>query len=224
MNEEQLLDWHYRADAGLTRLKQRLRVEAKPRRRFEGFSRRLVAVAALVLVLFGLANGLGPLPVNGGEEVVGVLGPFAQAIPAPARGGPEALKLDRGLGQPVNLTLEVFNLDKRPRTLLVGGLRTSLQLELSGPGVIRLSSADLKDVTPPFLMEQAVRLEPGARFSLAIPYLIGGRRGALEGVSWNRPGRYTLKVLYRVTSLDDLGRERDLYVHGGDYSFTVPPP
>ncbi len=100
-----------------------------------------------------------------------------------------------------------------------------LRLDLRGPGVVTRFGSSLSDgSTPPFLVEQSVQLEPGGRFVLPIPHLIGGRHGALQGVYWNRPGRYTLQAIYRVIAVDDLGRGRDLYVRAAPISFEVPPP
>ena len=235
MNEEPIeaqLDWHFRADAGLERLRRRLRAEAKPRPSVVPFVRRFAAVAALLLVTFGLTGKFAPLPDGERSDVVAVLHGTDREAVAPARGGlePKAMaqsRFQRALpeGPRVDLSLEVINTGGRPLTLHVGGERTSLRLDLRGPGVFTLSGPELSGgATPPFLVKQSVHLKPGASFVLPIPHLIGGRRGALRGVYWERPGRYTLQAVYRVSAVDDLGRARDLYVRGEPISFEVSSP
>jgi len=249
MNEEPIeaqLDWHFRADAGLERLRRRLRVEARPRPRLVPLVRRFAAVAALLLVTFSLTGRFAPIPDHEGLDVVGVLRPGGNEAHVPARAIPQSkamvLQLEKDIapdfrtrmrgtlpklaeGSRVDLSLEVTNHGGRSLTLHVGGERTLLRLDLSGPGVFTLFGSSLRDgSTPPFLAVQAVKLEPGAKFVLPIPHLIGGRRGELQGVYWDRPGSYSLQVVYRVTTVDDLGRARDLYVRGAPISFEVTSP
>jgi hypothetical protein len=77
------LDWHHRADAGLARLQGRLRREAR-RPRVPALVHRLAAVAALLLVIFGLTSRLSPPGVQRPGSVPGVV-----ALLEPDPGFPE---------------------------------------------------------------------------------------------------------------------------------------
>jgi putative zinc finger protein len=220
-----LLDWHFQADAGFERLATALQQEQRrvAPRRLLPFARRLAGVAALLLVLFGLANWLAP-PA---EERPVLVANLRQAGPDIAPGAePKHLTvapvvrtfaLERGSqsheayrqalqaaalkGQlpqspRIDLVLEVRNRGDRPVYLDVGGPGTELSLELRGPGTLRLPLAAKSEL--PFLTQRQVRLAPGASYRLPIPRLIGGSRGSLYALYWTTPGRYMLSVRYRV--------------------------
>lgn len=241
---EAQLDWHYRAGAGLDRLKTRLRQEGKPYARVLPFVRRFAAVAALLLVTLGLTSRL----TSPGDQRQGTIpGVFASLMPArdsrvlehaiakpaaPNRAAPEAraaltvppvpdrlLALRGGqlpAGPRVDLLLEVHNGSGKPIALDAGGPRTMLRLDLRGPATKSLFG---KADAPPFLERRLVRLEPGESYFLPIPYLVGGQRGQLQGVYWTRPGRYTLSVLYRVGLAEE---RKDLYVSSPPIVLDVP--
>jgi hypothetical protein len=214
------------------------------------FARRFAGVAALLLVTFALAVGLGPHPgPETSSVVVATLVPGPEADAAvrftPDRPGPRhtqeaAMKatsaFDPALvaalaqreslvpkGPRVGLLLQVTNRAGRPLTLEVGGDRTELRLDLRGPGVVTRSGPGVRGGGElPFLSRRSVRLVPGASYLLPIPYLVGGSRGRLRGVYWDRPGRYTLTASYRVGAVEGRAR-RDLYVEGPPRVIDVKP-
>jgi hypothetical protein len=222
-----LLDWHFQAEEGFARLAATLQQEQRrvAPRRLLPFARRLAGVAALLLVLFGLANWLAPpaeeRPVlvaslrQAGPDIAPGAEPKHQAVAAVVRTfalkrgnqSPEAYRqalqaaaLKGQLPPPprIDLVLDVRNRGDRPVYLDVGGPGTELELELRVPGTLRLPLPANSE--PPFLTQRRVRLGPGASYRLPIPSLIGGRRGSLYGLYWTAPGRDTLAVRYRVST------------------------
>jgi hypothetical protein len=252
---EALLDWHYRADAGLSRLRRRLRAEKKRPAAVLQFARRFAAVAALLLITWVLVGGLSPLSgpaLIPASDVVAslqrdtglpdhaVVRSFALEKFMPGRAAEEAAfktfpfqetdlpsRLQRGdtlpRGPRVDLLLEVHNRGQRPLELKVGRERTWLRLDLEGPGTQTLLGARMADSQmPPFLSERAIQLQPGSSYFLPIPYLIGGRRGELQGVYWTAPGRYRLTVHYRVGAWDG-SENRDLVVDSPPITIEIKP-
>jgi hypothetical protein len=230
------LDWHYRADAAVARFRKRLRKdERKLHTRVLTVVSRFAAAAALVLVTFALTG----VPDNRPEIVPGVLSLLQNReamVPEPEiakmlfrdRASPTLLiqfaplKQSRAgrlpLGPRFDLQLEVHNDRTRPITLDVGGETTLLRFDLRGPETRTLSgNAD----SPPFLVRHEVRVNPGERFLLSIPHLIGGTHGRLQGVYAAAPGRYTLKVFYRVGLKDE---PRDLVVSSPPLTIDVKAP
>lgn len=194
-----LLDWHFRADDGFGRLAVVLQQEQRRVApwRIVPFARRLAAVAAVLLVLFGLSGWLAPRP----EERPALVATLRQARPEIAPAAGHKLQAVARKGKPpqpprIDLALEVRNRGDRPLYLDVGGPGTELSLDLRGPGALRLPAAGVPE--PPFLTPRRVRLAPGASYALPIPHLVGGSRGRLYALSWTAPGRYTLTVRYRV--------------------------
>jgi hypothetical protein len=92
---ESLLDWHFRADAGLSRLRRRLRSEKKRPAVVLKFARRFAAVAALLLITWGLVGGLSPLSGPG-------LVPSSDVVAT----------LQRDSGLPDHAVVKAFNLEK----------------------------------------------------------------------------------------------------------------
>jgi hypothetical protein len=182
LNDEELeatLDWHYRADAGLERLRRRLPTAGGRRVQVLHFARRLAAVAALLLITIGLVGGLSPVPVAGpSQEVVAFLqhdlGLAGRVVPqhlaqekfAPVLPAQEAsvrtFFLDRD-PQPVRVTREGNRLPLGPRVdltleirnrgprplTLQVGERTFLRLDLNGPGTRTLVGSSTLDGKPP---------------------------------------------------------------------------
>jgi hypothetical protein len=194
----------------------------RPRRqaRVLRVAHRFGALAAGLLVCLGLIGVAGPLGSTGGDPTTEVV--EAALLSGPAleekaiKDGRPAHALEAMSGQKskaerearfelravreasppaVELRLQARNPTNRPVTLWLAGPRTSVELDLSGPGVERRPApASVRpDVSP-----ERLTLAPGATDTVTIRQLIAGRKGAAEYVTWTQPGTYTLKARLQV--------------------------
>jgi hypothetical protein len=198
-----LLDLRLQEPERLRRLEARLAREAQPRRRvlrFPGTLRRVVSLAAMLLLTVGLVGWLTPrfTPEEGDGGLVVALREESgrdfsrEAMQAPAMAPdaerrfakedrlPPVLEADR--------TLQLRNDTDRPMQVWVAGPHTELHFDLTGPRVVSLPVKDGTGPGPP-----TVTLRPGESRDITI------HSPAPEAWSRIEPGDYTLTA--RLTTM-----------------------
>lgn len=193
-----LLDWQAREPQARQRLDERLAEEAAPRRsrawEAPTFVRRLASLAALVLVVFGLAHflsddGMPRLSLTPSKSFtrdmleMKALQPQVPAHP----------QIARGFVPPVDVPFDVRNLSDSDVTLHVQSEKTRLEVTASGPGRLR---------QPPTLRPAEVSLAARAtarltlRLSVTQPgdYRLRGRLGIEAVYGGDRRGTLWLTV------------------------------
>jgi hypothetical protein len=214
-----LLDAHFGQPAALARLEARVKAEARrsapaPPRGLP--FQRFAAIAALLLVTFGLGLLLPPPAANTSFGLQLALEDRAALIPAlPARGGPEKMAVDilegkrRGkwpLPPRVDLELIVRNPGTTPIEMDVGGDDFRCEIELSGPGKVQ-RHAPARPEYVPFPAEKQT-IEPGGTLKLRLERLASqwGRRVTYYYPTV--PGDYVLRVRLEASARRGGQRER----------------
>jgi len=170
------LDWRARETPARERLRDAIEAEARPRFQPRAtpvmWSRRLGALAALLLVVLGLTVLLVPTPQGFDAPLFASLAAdkamMELAIPKPAHGGQD-VQIARAAGGPARVPIEVHNAGSRPVHLSLNG---SLSIEARGPGRLRGSVA---------AVPAEVTVKPGET-----------ERITLRGVTATVPGLYSL--------------------------------
>jgi hypothetical protein len=212
-----LLDAHFGQPAALARLEARVKAEARRSApappRVLSFQ-RFAAIAALLLVTFGLGLLLPPA-ANTPFGLQLALEDRAALIPAlPARGGPEKRAVDildgkRGGKLPLppraELDLIVRNPGTTPIELEVGGDDFRCEIELSGPGEVRRHSPASPEYVP-FPAEKRT-IEPGGSTTLRLDRLASQWGQRVTYLYPTVAGDYVLRV--RLEASARRGQQRD---------------
>jgi hypothetical protein len=249
-----LLDLTFRSDAALARLSHALRSQTKPQRRpplVHPFIQPLGAVAALLLVAFGLVIGLAPVfrsesrdqPVLQLALVTGgpappdavrdkkALADAAKIVTLEARNKAvlekqlaSAVTADRWPLPPrVHLELVLHNPGRTPLEVQLGGPGFALELELSTATVIRRTSP--KPAFVPF-PERTLTIAPGDSARLPIERLASQTGNRVEYLYPTEPGKYALRVRLSTvaTHPDRPSSRRAITLTAGPVKVAVHPP
>jgi hypothetical protein len=97
----------------------------------------------------------------------------------------------------VDLTLWLTNAGKKPIRIIVGGDRSRLDLDLSGPGAVNLHpQPPLQKGMFELAKGRIIALAVGESHDLPITSLSSGLRGLTKSSFWTEPGEYTLTATY----------------------------
>ena len=221
-----LLDVHLN-QGGLERLRQRLDEQARPARKprlFAPVVRRVLAAAALILIVVGLTIWIPnwrPDPIRDEPQfalLVEARKPVKMRAPDKEKAEPptplpahvraakdareELVKAQREGKLPlppiVALELTLRNESKRAIEIHLGDASALLTLDLPKEGVIRISVPQAPE--PDFLQPRTLTLAPGEQHIIHIERLIAGERGKLEYIYVNEPGEYDVTVSLRITA------------------------
>ncbi|MBM4068609.1 MAG: hypothetical protein FJ271_06640 [Planctomycetes bacterium] len=239
-----LLQARFEEPERLQRLHARLLSERRPsaRTRVLGFAGRAAAVAALVLLAFGLTLGFRSFSTPEGEASLQIALAPAQsrlAQPGPAKAFAEKVHV----GGPLIYTLDMkgktgAEYRQALRDAMLGGQppappAVNLQLTLRNRGehalrilvgaentalTLRLAgpgALTLRAKDPlgaAFLDSRTVRLAPGKSAVLPIERLVYGSRNHIQYAYWTEPGEYTLSIRYRAEIAARDARERTVWV------------
>lgn len=231
-----LLDLHMRAPVRIARLKARLDEEpSRPRLlHTPSVHRSVLALAAMLLAMFGLALSLGVFssPESADHQLLASLEPPGRiergAFPPArvgamkeAKTGPFQLQAPASRfvpGDPlppppeVDITLSIQNTGPNTMRLLVAGPHVQIRLLLSGPRVERRSA-------PPETPEPNafVDLQPGETYRKVIPRLEDGPPEARRFWYWTRPGNYTLLASMTTAVSPPPTGSRGVLVNGREF-------
>jgi hypothetical protein len=222
-----LLDLHFREPDGLRRLYGRLRAEAPRRGRWQPAVRRLAALAALVLLTFGLSWWSGALvrrsPEDGSTTLALALRSETRAL------APPGVAMVRGQSEPGEYVLDLkgatpeefarrlradAGTDRLPPPLAV---HLGLMLRNTGRRPLRVAVGDsatelrlmlsgpgVVRVPAPVRhvrtlgMPRVVTVLPGKEFTLPVSRLADVAGDDGHYLYWTRPGEYTLTVRGRL--------------------------
>lgn len=228
-----LLDQRFRQDAALARLTARLKADVRPppAARTLPFARRFAAVAALLLVTFGLGLWLSPprasapplqltlaTGLDRGPEAVPARGKLEKAVvledAAPVMA--EAVRKAKAEGDwplppRVGVWLTVTNPGPAAVELDVGGPDFRCVLDLRGPGVHAEPVADPAFV--PF-RRRAVVIAPGGSLTLRVERLASQRGGQVSYLYPTGKGDYSLRVRLEAAAWSG-GRQRRVALTSG---------
>ncbi len=225
-----LLDLHLREPERLGRLQARLRVEGRPSARpakILPFTRRLSALAAMLLVAVGLSlwihsqgqfTSQNPLvlawgPAESARNVEPALfhQPAVAAVKAEENIRVYALDLHGKTAAQFRQEIQTAK-DRLPDPPLVNlslELRNAtdkaLQVYVGAEGselILDLSGPGVVSAAAgfaaDFLVSKTIQLEPGRSYRLPITRLVFGSRDKVQAAYWTEPGEFTLAFRYKV--------------------------
>ncbi len=226
-----LLDIHYRQPAALARLESRVKAEARrpaaPPRTLS--FPRLAAVAAMLLVTFGLTLLMTPtarptmglrmalaerLALHPPAPVRGKLEKMLDLDAVQARAAVEAIRAGQWPEPPrVDLDVVVNNPGPAPIELELGGPGFRCDIDLQGPEAVRRHSPERPEYTP-FPRENRT-IAPGGQVRLRLERLASQAGERVWYVYPAAPGEYILRV--RLEAAARRGGERE------QIRLTAPP-
>jgi hypothetical protein len=233
-----LLDVHFGQEAALSRLGERLKAETRRSRAAPPWIislRRFAAVAALLLVTFGLGLLMMPnAPASALGLQISLEGPLVLGLQIPevdrskpakvAMGFPEAKAMHEAMHEAkrtgkwplpprIDMDLVVRNSGPTPIELELGGRGFRCEIELSGPGAVRRHAPPRPEYVP--FPPSKETIGPGGQVKLRLERLAVQRGEQVWYLYPMVPGEYEIRVHLAATARR-LGKEEKVRL-------TTPP-